>query len=114
MWQLYLLILVNLAPVVLTSPVVKTLNGSYQGYSLPEFGQDVFLGMPYAQPPIGDLRFRAPQSLNSTWSGIKPAVTYSDVCMQYVVRESHPRKSRALHTNSILSLPLGFRCPKTA
>jgi hypothetical protein len=32
-----------------TEPVVKVLNGSYSGLHLPQFGQDIFLGIPYAQ-----------------------------------------------------------------
>lgn len=87
MWRLNVLILVTLVPAVITSLIVKVLNGSYQGYNLPEHGQDVFLGMPYAQLPIGNLRFRAPQSLNSTWTGTKSAVPFSEVCMQCIVRE---------------------------
>lgn len=60
-------------------PLVNVLNGTLEGFSLTKPAQDVFLGIPYAQAPIGDLRFRAPQSLNETWEGTKTAVEYSPV-----------------------------------
>ncbi|RDW56727.1 hypothetical protein BP6252_14002 [Coleophoma cylindrospora] len=39
--------------------------------------------MPYALPPVGDLRFRVPQSLNSSWTGSVPATSYSSACVGY-------------------------------
>jgi carboxylesterase type B len=33
------------------------------GFDLPPFSQSIFLGIPYAQPPIGDLRLRPPRSM---------------------------------------------------
>lgn len=41
-------------------PVINLGYARYQGVRL-EAGVDEFLGMRYASPPIGDLRFRAPQ-----------------------------------------------------
>jgi carboxylesterase type B len=34
-----------------------------------------FLGVPYAQPPVGELRFQRPQPL-SLWSGVRDALHY--------------------------------------
>jgi len=50
--------------------IVKTQNGSVKGYT--DKGLLFFKGIPYAQPPIGDLRFKAPQS-PSSWEGIRDA-----------------------------------------
>jgi hypothetical protein len=47
-------------------------NGTYSGLSLPTFAQEAFLGVPFAQPPVGDLRLRQSVALNTTWSGVKP------------------------------------------
>ncbi|KAH8591288.1 Alpha/Beta hydrolase protein [Bisporella sp. PMI_857] len=65
------------------SPTVRTLNGTYSGiYSL-EYNQDFFLGIPYAQPPLGDLRFRQAQPLNTSWTETKTATEYSPECIGY-------------------------------
>ncbi|KAH8658301.1 Alpha/Beta hydrolase protein [Xylariales sp. PMI_506] len=71
------------AALALAGPTVTVLNGTYQGYHLTEKNQDVFLGMPYAQPPVGPMRFRSPQSLNTSWTATKTATDYGSVCMQY-------------------------------
>lgn len=67
------------------APTVNVLNGSYYGIHNSVYNQDFFLGIPFSQPPIGDLRFRLPQSLNSTWSGTKNATEYSPECVGYGV-----------------------------
>jgi hypothetical protein len=61
------------------SPTANVLNGSYTGVRNEFYNQDLFLGIPYAQPPISNLRFRAPVPLNSTWNGTREAVNYSDI-----------------------------------
>lgn len=63
--------------------LATTQNGTYQGRYLSEYNQDLFLGMPYAQPPVGDLRFRWPQSINTSFDGVRDASEYGYSCMQY-------------------------------
>jgi triacylglycerol lipase len=58
-------------------PAITVKNGTYVGIHSSIYNQDLFLGIPYARPPIGDLRFRIPQSLNTTWTGVRPAKEYS-------------------------------------
>lgn len=38
-------------------------------------------GVPFAQPPLGDLRWRAPQPVKP-WQGVRDTVEYSNDCMQ--------------------------------
>ncbi|KAF4999654.1 hypothetical protein FGRMN_2303 [Fusarium graminum] len=65
------------------SPVAKLQNGSYYGVYNSAYNQDYFLGMPYAQPPLNNLRFRHPQPLNSTWGGVRNATEFQSKCYQY-------------------------------
>jgi para-nitrobenzyl esterase len=44
---------------------------------------DAFLGIPYAAPPVGANRWRAPQPL-TPWSGVRPATTFGPSCWQVV------------------------------
>ncbi|KAI0430422.1 alpha/beta-hydrolase [Xylaria sp. FL1042] len=70
-----------------TDPVVRVLNGSYEGLYLPAFGQDVFLGIPYAQDTGGRNRFRVPQALEETWEGVRGAKRYGPACPDQQVAE---------------------------
>ncbi|KAK4620111.1 Lipase [Fulvia fulva] len=58
-------------------------NGTYQGLYLPSFDQDAFLGIPFAQSTADQNRFRIPQSLNATWTGLRSAHSYSEACPDY-------------------------------
>ena len=42
---------------------------------------DSFKGVPYAAPPVGDLRWRAPQGA-AAWQGVRDATRYAAACMQ--------------------------------
>ncbi|KAF2165602.1 hypothetical protein M409DRAFT_23895 [Zasmidium cellare ATCC 36951] len=65
------------------SPQVTVLNGTYEGLYLPNFDQDVFLGIPYAQDTSNQNRFRIPQAMNETWAGVRDAKNYSEACPDY-------------------------------
>jgi para-nitrobenzyl esterase len=54
-------------------PVVRTAAGLVRG--IQRDGSAAFLGIPFAQPPVGDLRFAAPAPALS-WEGIRDAVAY--------------------------------------
>ncbi|KAK8027649.1 alpha/beta-hydrolase, partial [Apiospora marii] len=73
-------LLLRLPSIIRAAPTVAVLNGTYEGLYLPEFQQDVFLGIPYAQDTGGSNRFRVPQSLNDTWAGTRPAKQYGHAC----------------------------------
>ena len=66
------------------SVLVETNYGRLLGYAVREQGKQVnaFLGIPYAKPPIGSLRFRKPRQAPS-WSGLRDASRYSAQCVQY-------------------------------
>lgn len=68
-----------------TTPTVRVKNGTITGVHSPSYNQDFFLGVPFAQPPLGDLRFRQAQSLNATWKGSRDAKQYATHCVGYGV-----------------------------
>ena len=59
--------------------VVQTSNGAVRGVSRTRF--DAWLGIPYAAPPVGALRFKAPQPA-ARWSGVRDATKFGDRCVQ--------------------------------
>ena len=66
------------------SPVVQTDSGAIIGKieNLP-YGKTLheYLGIPYAEPPVGKLRFAAPKPIRP-WSGIKRAADFRASCPQ--------------------------------
>uniref|UniRef100_K7D307 Carboxylic ester hydrolase n=1 Tax=Pan troglodytes TaxID=9598 RepID=K7D307_PANTR len=66
-------------------PVVDTVHGKVLGkfVSLEGFAQPVavFLGIPFAKPPLGPLRFTPPQPAEP-WSFVKNATSYPPMCTQ--------------------------------
>ncbi|XP_043225314.1 juvenile hormone esterase-like [Amphibalanus amphitrite] len=76
-----------------TGPRVSTQSGQLEGTILKSFlGNNfyAFKGIPYAEPPVGDLRFRPPQP-HAGWSGVRPADTFGSQCMQFAMFSS-PRQ----------------------
>ncbi len=62
------------------SLVVHTTLGDLRGIARPGGGAD-FLGIPYAQPPIGDLRWREPVT-PEPWTGVRDAAKFGAPCSQ--------------------------------
>ncbi|MFN2747999.1 carboxylesterase/lipase family protein [Bacillus sp. z60-18] len=59
--------------------IVETHFGKLKGRA--ENGVRVFKGVPYAKPPVGDLRFRKPQRMDA-WEGERDAFEFGPVCPQ--------------------------------
>lgn len=64
--------------------IVTLKNGKVQGKLLSVLNGSVgaFLGIPYAKPPVGQLRFRNPEPADS-WEGVKDASSYPNTCFQF-------------------------------
>ena len=66
---------------------VKTEYGSVQGAI--EDGLAVYRGIPFAAPPVGDLRWRAPQPA-AKWDGVKETTKFAPACTQAAGRGPAP------------------------
>lgn len=60
---------------------VKVENGLLEGVKNPTTNITIFKGIPYAAPPVGELRWKDPQPANS-WSGIRKADKFGNNAMQ--------------------------------
>lgn len=78
-WIAILLMALAVSTVAQSAPQVKTDNGPVEGKSVGTI--NAFLGIPYAAPPIGDLRWKAP-SPPAKWTGVRKATGFGARCMQ--------------------------------
>jgi para-nitrobenzyl esterase len=65
------------------NPIVRIDDGLIRGASTT--GVNSFLGLPYAAPPTGKLRWRPPQPASS-WSGVRDATQFGASCPQAQAR----------------------------
>ncbi len=67
------------APALAAAPAAQTVQGALLGDV--EDGIAVFRGIPFAAPPVGDLRWRAPQPA-PVWTGTRGAKNFGPICPQ--------------------------------
>ena len=68
----------HMASAAMTDPV-QTEGGLVQGMA--EGDLTVFKGVPFAAPPVGDLRFKPPAPVQK-WSGVRETKAFAPACMQ--------------------------------
>ncbi|NXR14026.1 SASB hydrolase, partial [Semnornis frantzii] len=70
-------------------PEVETKYGRVRGYQFrvdaAQKSVNVFLGLPFAKPPVGPLRFSKPQP-PEPWKGVRDATSYPPMCLQDKVK----------------------------
>ena len=71
----------------LTRNQVQTKYGIIQGF--PSGNMLVFKGVPYAKPPVGELRWKAPQEMEA-WEGVYHADAFPDLPVAEVATEDTP------------------------
>jgi para-nitrobenzyl esterase len=76
------------APVGIAEPV-RTQQGLIQGAPGKVAGVTVFKNIPFAAPPVGNMRFAQPQPAVS-WQGVRDGSRYGDVCMQNPAPQRFP------------------------
>jgi para-nitrobenzyl esterase len=60
---------------------VKTLNGTLEGILDTNYNVIKYLGIPYAKPPVGELRWKAPQPM-ANWEGVRDAKVFGNSAVQ--------------------------------
>jgi para-nitrobenzyl esterase len=78
------------------APVIRIDSGELAGAE--KDGIISFLGIPYAAPPVGDLRWRAPQPVKA-WQGTRPATDFGPVCRQTADWVKMPQSEDCLTLN---------------
>lgn len=66
------------------SLMVRTRQGNVHGKMINDGKTRAFLGIPFAAPPVGDLRWKAPQP-PTRWSGVRDATSYAARCAQWPI-----------------------------
>jgi len=69
------------APLHADSLAVKTEQGKVHGKTINDGKVKAFLGLPYAAPPVGDLRWKAPEP-PASWTGERDATKFGAHCAQ--------------------------------
>ena len=82
-----------------TDPVVRTGAGLIRGETTTEGRQ--FLGIPYAQPPVGNLRWKNPRPVEP-WQGVRTAQDFGNRCVQ--TSSWDPGYEQPSHTEDCLDL----------
>ena len=67
-------------PAAESGPIVSIGTGQLRG-SLTAEGVAVFKNIPFAQPPVGDLRWREPLPAKA-WTGVRDATAFGPMCNQ--------------------------------
>ena len=75
------LLVTQFAGATFSDDQVKTSSGIVEGVKAASPGVRVFRGIPFAAPPIGELRWKAPQPVRS-WKGVLKAGDFGPRCMQ--------------------------------
>jgi para-nitrobenzyl esterase len=67
--------------------ITKTENGTVRGIPAADPRITVFKGIPFAAPPVGELRWRAPQPA-ANWKGVRACLEFMPIAMQRVPGEN--------------------------
>ena len=87
------------------SEVVQTQAGKISGATVEDGGEKVriFKAVPYAAPPVGELRWKAPQPVKP-WEGVRDAKQWSNQCAQRsgsAMGEAGTRSEDCLYLNVV-------------
>jgi para-nitrobenzyl esterase len=73
---------------------IRVEGGMVAGVIDARSGVSVFKGIPFAAPPVGELRWRAPEP-PAKWEGVRQGAKFSAACMQTPYAEGSPYRTQA-------------------
>src|SRR6202021_3898667 len=93
---------------------VRLRDGLVSGVAGNENGVRVFKGIPFAAPPVGDLRWREPQPV-APWAGVREASEFGDRCQQSPFPATTPIGNSGMSENclflNVWAAPAAVRAP---
>jgi len=78
---------------------VKTAQGLVAGTAGLKPGVTVFKGIPFAEPPVGKLRFMSAVPVKTSWKGVRDGSKWGNTCVQ------PPAPTRAMGVNQATDMP---------
>ncbi|KAL3476626.1 Alpha/Beta hydrolase protein [Aspergillus californicus] len=81
---IFLILFIQTVAVQARDPRATVKNGTYVGVHNSHYGLDYFLGVPFAQPPVGNLRLAPPASLNVPFPRTRNATHLQPACPQFL------------------------------
>lgn len=84
----------------LIDTTITTKNGTIKGSKADSSNVMTFKGIPYAAPPIGNLRWKAPQPVEN-WDGVKDASTFGPSAIQVIQGSRLPWTEEFMVQNEI-------------
>jgi para-nitrobenzyl esterase len=84
LFTLAILLAITLAAGAFAQDRIKIANGTLEGISDMSSGVRSFKGIPFAEPPVGDLRWKPPQPVKN-WQGVRKADKFGPRCMQRAI-----------------------------
>jgi para-nitrobenzyl esterase len=96
-WPVVLMLLMTPCFAEMRQPV-RTDSGLVNGVPGRDASITVFRGIPYAEPPLGKLRWTPPHPPRS-WKGVRTADRFSDGCAQVFPKGDFPKSEDCLYLN---------------
>ena len=95
-WSMTAVLLLAAVAAPVAAQQVATAEGRVRGIA--EEGAEVFKGVPFAAPPVGEFRWRPPQPA-TPWQGVHDASRFGQYCMRPVADTAHDPSEDCLYLN---------------
>ncbi len=83
--------------------IADTYNGKVRGIAADDPRVTVFKGIPFAKPPVGELRWKAPEPPES-WEGVRDCTEFAPISMQDIPGVGDDLYAREFHVDSAIAI----------